>query len=472
MQIHVVQSGDALWSIAQRYGADINQIIKANGMKDPNVLVVGQALVIPSPTRQHVVQPGEDLWRIAQMYGVSVQSIIDKNAIADPNRIQIGQYLTIPVPLHHVVQPGEMLWMIAQRYGVSVQDIAVANQLANPDLIFPGQVLRIPERVKQLADVNAYITRMGERGVELVDDVGNLLTYLSIFEYAVKEDGTISTLSDKEVIEAAEKYNIGSLMVISNLSGGNFDSDLTATIFASEELQDTLITNILETMKEKGYVGLNVDFEFVYPEDRENYNNFLRKTVARLHPEGLSVSTALAPKVTGTESDLLRAAHDYQAHGEIVDMVFLMTYEWGWSGGPPLAIAPLNSVRKVLDYAVTVIPRDKILMGIPLYGRDWNIPFVQGTSASTLSPQAAVERAGKYGATIEYDPTYQSPFFRYYDEEGAHHEVWFEDARSIQAKLDTVKEYHLRGLFYWVLGLPFPQNWYVLDSNFKAHKHI
>ena len=155
-----------------------------------------------------------------------------------------------------------------------------------------------------------------------------------------------------------------------------------------------------------------------------------------------------------------------------MDFVVLMTYEWGWAGGKPWAIAPINEVLRVLDYAVTAIPANKILMGTPLFGRDWKIPWVQGTFARTVSPQEAVHLAAKYSVTISYDDTYQSPFFRYTDEKGQNHEVWFEDARSMQAKFDTVKQYGLRGVSYWVLENPFPQNWLVQEWNFKTRKLV
>lgn len=147
-----------------------------------------------------------------------------------------------------------------------------------------------------------------------------------------------------------------------------------------------------------------------------------------------------------------------------------MTYEWGWAGGPPWAIAPINEVKRVLDYAVTVIPRNKILMGIPLYGRDWRIPWVQGTIASTVTYMQAISRALQYGVPIQYNETYQSPFFRYTDASGQQHEVWFEDARSYQAKYETIKEYGLRGASYWALNLESIPNWPVLISNFRVAK--
>ncbi|KAB2337063.1 LysM peptidoglycan-binding domain-containing protein [Cytobacillus depressus] len=469
MKIHIVQHGENLWLISQRYGANINQIASANQLDNPNVLVVGQALVIPTPYQTYVVQRGDTLGAIARRYATTVEAIAEVNQITDPSVIYIGQVLTIPV-LFHTVKSGEALWLIAQNYGTTIEAIAKLNQLSNPSFIYPGLVLRIPERKRPIIEVNAYTTKTNEESRQEVLTLGKYFTYLSPFTYAIKEDGTITAMNEEALISAAWSRRVAPLLCLTNFSGNKFNSDLAATILRNPELQETLITNILRTIKTKGYTGLNMDFEYVHPEDRENYNAFLRRVVARLRPEGLSVSTALAPKISADQKGLLYEAHDYKAHGEILDFVVLMTYEWGWAGGKPWAISPINEVKRVLDYAVTAIPPSKILMGYPLYGRDWKIPWVQGTFAKTVSPKQAIRLAAKYGSAIQYDQTYQSPFFRYTDENGQQHEVWFEDARSAQAKFDTVKKYGLRGVSYWVLGSPFPQNWLVQEWNFSARK--
>lgn len=140
-------------------------------------------------------------------------------------------------------------------------------------------------------------------------------------------------------------------------------------------------------------------------------------------------------------------------------------YEWGYTYGPPLAVAPLPNVRAVLDYAVTAIPSGKIFLGVPNYGYDWPLPFVQGTTrALSISNRRAIELAVQYGVDIEYDETAQAPFFHYTDAGGVVHEVWFEDARSIDAKFRLIAEYGFRGAGVWNLMRPFSQTWLVLDS--------
>lgn len=138
-----------------------------------------------------------------------------------------------------------------------------------------------------------------------------------------------------------------------------------------------------------------------------------------------------------------------------------------------MAVAPLPNVRAVLDYAVTEIPAEKIYLGVPNYGYDWPLPFVQGeTKAQSISNQRAIELAVQYGVPIQYDGTAQSPFFRYTDAGGTAHEVWFEDARSIQAKLSLIPEYGMSGAGYWNLMREFPQNWVVLSSLFQIRQGL
>lgn len=471
MNIHTVRQGDNLWKIAQQHHKNINQIAVANGLHNPHALVVGQALVIPTTLTTYVVQPGDTLISIANQHGVTIRGLAEENNIQDPSRIFVGQVLRIP-QITHTITSGETLRQIAQNYGTTIDAIVQANQITNPDQLKVGQTLRIPERTRPVIDVNAYVTGTGASSVQEVKELGKYFTFLSPFSHSIREDGTISPMNEEALIAAAKENHVAPLLVLTNFSQQKFNSELAATILRHPTLQETTITNILRILREKGYRGINIDFEYVFPEDRENYNAFLRRVVARLHPEGYIVSTAVAPKVSANQQGLLYEAHDYHAHGEIVDFVIIMTYEWGWAGGQPMAIAPVNEIRRVLDFAVTQIPRNKILMGLPLYGRDWIIPWIQGTIARTVSPQEAVQIAAKHEANIKYDEAFQAPFFRYTDDSGQRHEVWFEDARSQQAKMNLAKEFRLRGLSYWVLGNPFPQNWLVQGWNFRVRKHL
>ncbi len=132
-----------------------------------------------------------------------------------------------------------------------------------------------------------------------------------------------------------------------------------------------------------------------------------------------------------------------------------------------MAVAPLNKVRQGVEYALTKIPASKISLGIPNYGYDWTLPFVQGTSkAVTIGNIQAVQIAIAQNALIQYDETAQSPYFRYVSE-GLTHEVWFEDVRSLSAKFALVREYQLRGMGYWQIMQLFRANWLLLSDTFS-----
>ncbi|MED3802837.1 LysM peptidoglycan-binding domain-containing protein [Lysinibacillus xylanilyticus] len=468
MIIHVVSAGETIWQIANSYSVPINSIIQLNALSNPDQLVIGQSLVIPSPYTTHIVKRGDTLWSISQQYVVTMQSIITENHLTNPDVLTPGTRLIIP-PTTHIVLPGETLSQIAMQYGTTVQAIVIENEIPNPNMIYAGTHLIIP-RAKPSIEVVAYSYQESKEAVQSINAIGHLLTYFSPFAYMVKEDGTLQPLKDQEMIDAAVAKNITPMLTLTNFSSTETGSNLSHVILSSAELREKVINNTLQVMQEKGYKVLNVDFENVLPADRENYNTFLQLAVDRLHPKGYLVSTALAPKTSATQAGTLYEAHDYEAHGRIADFVILMTYEWGYRLGPPQAISPINEMRKVVEYALSVIPANKIFLGFEIYARDWLLPHVKGQEAETFSSQEAINRAIKHGATIQYDRTAQSPYFRYVDEQGKNHEVWFEDARSAQAKFDMTKEYNLRGISYWALGFPFPQNWALLNNDFSIKK--
>ena len=428
----------------------------------------------------HTVAPGQSVWSISRIYNnIPIQSIAEANGLIPPYNLVIGQSLYIPrIQQRHVVRPGETLFSISRQYNVPIDSILDVNRIPASQILYPGQVLIIPAESNALGtiEVNAYIEPSGAPQQELarVKEVDDYLTYLSIFSYRIQEDGSlISPPGADALITAARQNRVAPLMVITNFRGGTFDTPLASAILTNTTVQDTLIDNILGILRSENFYGVNVDFERVLPAERDLYTTFLRRLRDRIKPEGFVLSTALAPKQSAAQIGAWYEAHDYGAHGAIADFVILMTYEWGWSGGPPLAVAPIDQVKKVLDYAVTVIPRDKIMMGIPLYGYDWVLPYRPGGPfARRVSPVQAVQLAARYGANIQYDQTSQSPFFRYYDRSGVQHIVWFEDPRSILAKFRVVNQYRLRGVSYWVLGSSFPQNWLLLQDLFAITKVI
>lgn len=417
----------------------------------------------------HVVKPGESVYSISHLYGVSLNKIVEDNELTDPNQLAAGQTLVVLEGVRrHVVAQGQTLYAIALLYDVSVNDIIEANSwLSTPSLIHPGQVITIPSRTRKLGTIEVNGYAYPSTSMNVLRKTLPYLTYLSIFSYNVNPDGSLIPIEDIPLIQAARQARVAPLMVITNRG---FSSDVASAILYSPQAQKVLLDNVMQVLRTKNYAGLGIDFEYIYPSDREAYNNFLRKAVQTVRNAGFTISTALAPKISKDQQGILYEAHDYPVHGRLVDHVIIMTYEWGYTYGPPMAVAPLNQVRKVIGYAVTEIPRQKILMGMPNYGYDWTLPHVSGKAAQTLSNVEAVQLAYRQNAAIQYDPVAQSPYFYYYDANNRQHVVWFEDARSVRAKLMLVNEYGLGGVSYWTIGRYFPQNWLVLNSLYNVRK--
>jgi spore germination protein len=228
-------------------------------------------------------------------------------------------------------------------------------------------------------------------------------------------------------------------------------------------------------LREKRYEAIDVDFEYVESQYADDYVELIRTMKERFAPLGTEVFVALAPKYRADQEGLLYEGHDYEGMGKVADGVVLMTYEWGYSRGEPQAVAPIDKVRRVVEYAVSVIPKDKIFLGTPNYGYDWRLPFVEGQSvARSLSNAEAVRRAFEKNAAIGFDNVAMSPNYRYYERENARpveHEVWFEDAKSAAATMALIDEFSLRGFFTWNIMRFFPSLWLVANSSFGLKRY-
>ena len=416
----------------------------------------------------HVVQAGESVGSIAMHYGVDPVRLAADNAVPADGALAVGQTLVVRFPRTvHAVRQGETLTSIARDYGVTVRQLWRNNwPLGGQTKLQPGQTLAIDffEDLLGAAEFNGYAYPFIEEN--LLAAQLPYLTTLAPFTYGITAEGGLLPLEDDQLLAAARQRGTRPVMHLSTLTeSGQFDTERGALVLTDEAVQSRLVSEILQTVRYRGYVGVDVDFEYLPGRLAAAYAAFLARLRRLLSAQGFFLWTALAPKTSAAQRGLLYEGHDYAAVGAASDAVLLMTYEWGYTAGPPMAVAPLPNVRAVLDYAVTEIPPEKIMLGVPNYGYDWPLPFVQGvTRAQSISNQRAIQLAIQYDIAIQYDETAQSPFFHYTDDAGTVHEVWFEDARSLSAKLRLIAEYGFLGAGVWNLMRPFSQLWLVADS--------
>lgn len=350
----------------------------------------------------------------------------------------------------YVVRPGDTLWGISRRYSTTVETLAHINQLNDPSRLVPGMALVIPggENMRRSLEVNAYA--YPNISSAALNETLPYLSFICPFSHSITESGDILQLSDERLVSSAWDKGAAPLLTVTNIKpDGGFSGALTHTLFNDIDMQMRFFDKLLSLLREKNYYGAEFDFEYVYTYDRDNYSTFLKRASDLLHPQGFFLSTSVAPKISDDQQGLLYYAHDYGAHGAIADRVIIMTYEWGYTYSQPQAVSPVNRMRQVLDYALTKMNAGKILMGFSNYGYDWQLPWRQGQAAKVISNSAAMNLAASTGADIKFDEAAQAPYFNYTDAAGYRHEVWFEDARSIRARLELASEYGLAGISLW-----------------------
>lgn len=420
----------------------------------------------------HTVSKGESLSQIASLYNVNILNLASDNGLSVTDTLVIGQALAVQIPdITHIVNRGETLSDVARQYNTTALQLLRNNfRLGGTDRIKTGEEIIIQykdrRRSKTFA-VNSYAYPYIDTA--LFRSQLPYLTYFTPFTYGISASGGLVNLDDDKLLDIASEYSVNTLLHLSTLTeGGGFSSARASLVFRNEIFQNELIDEIIATINRKGYNGADVDFEFIDPEEKFDYIRFLQELRLQLNPSGLPLFSALAPKTSDTQRGILYEGHDYSGIGAAVNFVLLMTYEWGYTYGPPLAIAPINNVRNVIEYALTRVSSNKIFMGIPTYGYDWTLPYIRGgQGAPSISPVEAVNLARIYGADILYDEVSQSPWFRYTDNDGRLHEVWFEDVRSISAKLSLAEELGLFGIGYWNSMREFPQNWVTLNADYN-----
>lgn len=373
-----------------------------------------------------------------------------------------------------MVKPGDTVSGIATAYQVGTDTLIYDNQLIYPYTLAVGQALLLntgQREMRRTIRSNGYAYTYIEPMV--LNSTLPFLSEVSVFSYGFTAEGRLvyPPQDDTWMVNSALQYNTLPMLTLTPLNdSGSFDNTLITSLVNNPVARDTLLTELLALMVEKGYGGLNIDFEYIRAEDRDAYTEFVRVCAERMHEMGYPVSVALAPKTSAEQRGLLYEGMDYRALGAVADHVLVMTYEWGYTYGPPMAVAPIDKVRQVIEYAVSEIPADKIMMGIPNYGYDWPLPYERGiTRAQSIGNVEAVQIAIRQNAEIQFNEVAQTPFFTYV-REGIQHEVWFEDVRSLQAKFELIKEFGLRGPGYWQLMRWFRANWLLLEDNFAILK--
>ncbi|WP_316569135.1 LysM peptidoglycan-binding domain-containing protein [Neobacillus sp. YIM B06451] len=418
----------------------------------------------------HVVRAGERLWQISKQYGVSIESIVRVNGLASASVIVPGLALYIPddglASRVYRVKAGDALWKIAQRFRTTISSIAGANPGLDIHRLRIGQVLVVPSPIKLAMRTVGFLVPSGTTAdLSVIDSLANQLTYVAVVNYSFTAAGyAFAERDDSAIVARCKQLNIAPLLMIRNVTSSGFSAELVGSVLANPTYRQHLAASIANLAATRGFRGVSLDLEFIPPARRNDFSLFLRDLKLRLG--NLLLHVNVHAKTEDLPTNRIVGAYDYAAIGAIADVMAVMTIDYGYPGGPPDPISPINWVEQVVKYAVSLVTPRKLMMAMALYGYD---KVVSTNAAKGLSVLAAQNHAISLGRPIQFDSTAQSPWYRYWSGTDEHI-VWFEDIRSFIKKTQLIDQYNLMGTTYWQISLPAPQNWAYVSSEIVVVK--
>lgn len=334
---------------------------------------------------------------------------------------------------------------------------------SGPDLA----VRKLRWRVFGRRPLGLYYYYPDGRGLESLKQNAAKMNVLAPQCFRLDPDGVIEGSIPPAVLEIARRENLPIMPLLIN---PRFDRGIATALLRDPEAQERAVMYMAYLAERDNYVGWQLDLEFIDPADKDLYTQFVRLAAARLHRDGRLLSVAVVPRFSdafpgtspsgGFRTGEWGAPYDYRALGRIADLMTLMTYDQHNQSGPPGPVAGHAWVKAALDYAVKRIPRDKLLLGIPFYGREW-VTNAEGTQSRTLGHTELSELLARPELRIQRDARWRVPWFQY-RKGGSSRTVWFDDSRSMSEKLGLIAEYKLRGYATWRLGGESPEFWHLV----------
>jgi Predicted glycosyl hydrolase len=420
----------------------------------------------------YVVQPGDTIQSIAEHFKISVEKLIQDNGLNDPGHLVEGQSIVIAYPQEvYTVKEGDTLTDIANTFHLSIIQLLASNPyLADRKYIYPDDIIIISYKRKGQITIHGNTVPYINKNV--LRKTLPYLTYLSVLNFTATKEGEImSYYDDSEIIQTAKDYGVAPLMLLTTLTiTGEANMRVEFDLLLNEEYQNKQIENILNILKTRGYYGLNFSLQYINISNLKFYESYFTKIADRLNKEGYPVFLTISPDLTMDNHSNFEKI-DYSLFGKLAQNIIFMTYEWATRMTPPFPISSIDETTAFLDYILTYIPADKIIIGIATIGYDWELPFAPGASnVSSLTLERAYDLARDVKATIKYDTSSQTPYFFYTFNENVQHLVWFVNSKSINATLELVSKYNLNGISVWNITIFNPELWILIDSQYEVRK--
>ncbi|WMJ87354.1 LysM peptidoglycan-binding domain-containing protein [Anaerocolumna sp. MB42-C2] len=429
MEIYVVQQGDNIYSISDKYGVTVEKIIQDNDLQYPYNLINGQAIVITFPKQSYIVQNGDTLQSIADSYNVSLMQLLRNNP-----------------------------------------------SLSDREYLYQGESLIISYNTTRSITTNGFAYPF-LRKETLIKTLPNL-TYLSVFNYTTTEKGEmIAYYDESDLIKTLIDYEVIPLLVLTTLSPqGKPDIETAYNILLNAEYQENTINEFINIMKNKGYHGINLILYFLNENNQTLYINFVQRISSRLQQENYLFFITINYDEKKEDDTIIIKEVNYSDLSNFVDQLIFLKFVWGTNYNPPAPISNITYLTALINYVTSKVSPDKIIVGKLILGYDWRLPYIPKESyANSLTINSVLDLAYDVGAVIDFDDESQTPYF-YYNELGfayqVQHIVWFIDARSIETLNKLIEDYALNGSGVWNIMVYNQQLWTIINANFDIIKLI
>ena len=286
--------------------------------------------------------------------------------------------------------------------------------------------------------------------------------------YNINNLGDIVGDDPDELLNYSREKGIRTFAVIQNRENDAFSPELAERIISSDSIRETIIKKIYSLISEKGYVGVNIDFEGLDPVYKDVFSKFIQELVNKLRPEGFKVIVSIESiKSYSQESSKV---YDLVQLGNMVDKIQIMTYDQHGPWSLPGAVASYQWVEDIVRYMVGRISSNKILLGLNSYAFDWNL---EDDSKTKYLPLKKIHWLSSVtGGVHAWDPESQSPYFKYKGSNGDDHIVWYENGNSTQLKTQLVLKYNLAGVAAWRIGYEEQKFWESVMSGLDPKNQI
>ncbi len=301
------------------------------------------------------------------------------------------------------------------------------------------------------------------RALRSIEDNAGQITVLAPQSFTLDAEGIVRGTVPTPLMDLARRKQLPVMPVVVN---PRFDRDIASAVLRSPKLQERAASYLAYLARRENFVGWQLDLEHLDPLDKSRYSAFVRRVAAKLHRDGRLLSVAVTPRfsdnfpdapVSGYRTGEWGASFDYRALGESADFIVLMAYDQHTSATEPGPVAGYDWVRTALDYAASRVPRHKLVLGIPFYGREWVVtPHGQISRSMTFESLSAL--LARPGIEVQWHERWRTPWVEYREEPDTH-TVWFENGRSYEEKLSLAREYRLPGFAAWRLGTESPDFW-------------